>query len=163
MKTGKKAVIACIVGLFLLLVIYFSGQLLWPVQLSVGVDREATRREHQLLYEVDQAALAAELRKLAYDYRWSTAFPSGEPTIFSPNDPAIPQSLKILQPTSMAIFDDRIMFERGGPLHHFGLVVFRDASVARTSHDDSVTGEKLLREFQPGVWFYSDHRKVSPR
>ena len=163
MKRATKTVIACVAGLILLVAVYFLWQLLLsPLQLAVAVTREFTRREHQLLYDIDQVALAAELRKFAEEYRWSIAFADSRPAVFWPNDPAIPPPLKILQPTSILIFNDRIMFERGGPPHHFGLVVFRDTSTARSSEDESVAGVKLLKEFQPGVWFYSDYRKVPP-
>jgi len=54
-----------------------------------------------------------------------------------------------LKPTSIAVFDDRIMFERGGPMSHFGIVVFREG----------IAGDGL-KELAPGVWFYDDNYRV---
>jgi hypothetical protein len=163
----KKGIISLVAAMLLIAAIYFSAQLFWSVELVSGLRREAIQRERGLLYRIDQAALAAELRKFAYDYRWSQTvgtnvqmLESNPPTIFWSDDAAIPLSLRILQPTSIAIFDDRIMFERGGPLHHFGIVVFRQTLAANASNRNITTGEHLLKEFQPGVWFYSDYRKL---
>jgi hypothetical protein len=156
----KKTAIGCVAGLLFLGAIYLLAQLFWPIELVTGLRSDAVKRERGLLYETDQAALAAELRKFAYDHRWSETQQGDNPTIFWPPDPAIPSALRILQPTSVAIFDDRIMFERGGPIHHFGIVVFRQSSPAEKSKDNGFAGEQLLKEFQPGVWFYSDHRKL---
>lgn len=155
----KKGTIILIAGLLLIAAICFSVHLFWSVELVSGLRRDAEQRERGLLYQIDQAALAAELRQLAYDYRWSRTPSGDEPTIFWPSDPAIPPSLRTLQPTSIALFDDRIMFERGGPLHHFGIVVFRQTAGAAGSNHRMSTGERLLKEFQPDVWFYSDYRK----
>jgi hypothetical protein len=157
---GKKAAIVCITGLLLVAAIYCFGQLFWPIELIMELRHDTLKRERALLYQTDQAALAAELRKFASHYRWSLAPAGDEPTIFWPNDPAMPQSLKILQPTSIAVFDDWIMFERGGPPHHFGIVVFRQGAASDGHMNDALIDGQLLKQLQPGVWFYSDHRKL---
>jgi hypothetical protein len=139
----KKVAIVLIAGLFLSGAIYFSGQLFWSIDLVTGLQRDALQRERGLPYQIDHAALAAELRKFAYEHRWFESAPSDNPTIFWSADPAIPPSLRILQPTSVALFDDRIMFERGGPLHHFGIVVFREDSASGESKNGSLAGERV--------------------
>jgi hypothetical protein len=160
MTRSTRAAVWSVVAIFGVAGLYLIAQLWWPIELVTGLRRDAVKRERALLYDIDQHALASELRKFAYEYRWWEGSQGDMPSIFWPNDPAIPPSLRTLQPTSIAIFDDRIMFERGGPLHHFGIVVFRQAPDVEGSKVNGSTGEYLLKKFEPGVWFYSDYRKL---
>lgn len=123
--------------------------LIEPVKLVFQLGKTANEREKQLLYDIDHTALASELRKFASEKRWRQTEANAEPEILWPNNKAVPASVRLLKPTSVAIFDDRIVLERGGPMLHFGIVVFRDG----------IVGEGL-KELGPGVWFYADNNKI---
>ena len=120
-----------------------------PIQVGNRLVKNIHEREKQLLYETDHAALASELRKFADEQRWRQPGDNSPPKMFWPNDDAVPASLRVSKPTSITIFDDRIMFERGGPILHFGIVVFREG----------IVGEGL-KQLAPGVWFYADNNRI---
>lgn len=143
-------------GVVIIAICFFSAVALWigsfaiePIRFVLQSRKTTDEMQRQLLYEIDHIALASELRKFAYERRWHQSSANVEPAVFWPHDAALPASIQLLQPTSVAVFDDRIMFERGGPMLHFGIVVFRDGIVGE--------GQK---ELSPGVWFYSDNGRV---
>jgi len=96
--------------------------LLRPLSFAQRACADAAEKERHVLYDFDRAELAAELRRFATESRWRANEKKAEPDIFWANDPRIPPRLKALEPTSIAVFDDRIVFECGGGLFHFGVV-----------------------------------------
>jgi hypothetical protein len=144
----KTAIIvgSCVLGAFALLLL---SRLVEPIQVMWQMGKTDKNRERQLLYETDHAALASELRNFARQERWHSPEVNAEPQIFWQGDEAIPASIRRLEPTSVTILDDRVIFERGGPMLHFGIVVFRDG----------IAGEGL-KELAPGVWFYAENQRI---
>ena len=112
----------------------------------------ATEKEKHILYDVDHTELASQLREFATKLRWSHNEKKGEPDIVWANDPRIPQNLKLLDPTSIAVFDDRIILECGGGLFHFGVVAFRPGIEG--------SGTKKLGV---GLWFFAEDGRVPSR
>src|SRR6266540_648385 len=90
--------------------------------------RLVVERERHLLYDIDHKALAAELRKFANEQRWSRRIRNADPDAFGTSNPATPTSLRILKPSAIWIFDDRIQFDCGGPFFDFGIVVFPEGA-----------------------------------
>src|SRR5438874_497651 len=111
--------------------------------------RLVLERERQLLYDVDHKTLASELQRFANEQRWSRNIRNADPDAFGTSNPATPASLRILKPSAIWIFDDRIQFDCGGPFLDFGIVVFPEGTEG--------TGAKRLAA---GVWFYSDDGRV---
>src|SRR2546429_1235474 len=98
------------------LVIYFSDA--FRFVRAIHSSNEAVKR--QILYHVDHAALAAEMRKFAEQQRLEKPITSVAPLWIRDSDPDFPSSLKILKPSSVSVFPDRIRLEFGGPFLHFG-------------------------------------------
>jgi len=111
--------------------------------------RLVLERERQLLYGIDHKTLASELRKFASEQRWSRSIRNADPDAFGTSNPATPAALRILKPSAIWIFDDRIQFDCGGPFSDFGIVVFPEGTEG--------TGTKQLAN---GVWFYSEDGRV---
>jgi len=111
--------------------------------------RLVVERERHLLYDIDHKALAAELRKFANEQRWSRRIRNADPDAFGTSNPATPTSLRILKPSAIWIFDDRIQFDCGGTFFDFGIVVFPEGTEG--------TGAKKLAD---GVWFYSENGRA---
>jgi hypothetical protein len=111
--------------------------------------RLVLERERQLLYDIDHKTLASELRKFANEQRWGRSIRNADPDAFGMSNPTTPASLRILKPSAIWIFDDRIQFDCGGPFFDFGVVVFPEGQEG--------TGAKRLAD---GVWFYSEDGRV---
>jgi hypothetical protein len=107
--------------------------------------------ERPLLYHVNHLTLAAELRRFAADQRWKNSISSSDPQSFDPADPAIPPSLRVLKPSLITIYDDRIEYDFGSALFDFGIVVFKEGIPG--------TGTKQLGD---GIWFYSQDGQIPP-
>ena len=118
----------CLLGIITL---YLGFNAFEGIRVARYLTKDADKKEKLLLYETDHNALASELRKFANEKRWHRPEINVEPEIFWPRDIALPASIRSRQPTSVAMFDDRIMFEQGGPMLHFGIVVFRDEVVGK--------------------------------
>ena len=130
------------VALLVLIVIY----VVWRGTSGMFImHRLVLERERQLLYDIDHRTLASELRKFANEQRWSRSVRNADPDAFGTSNPATPASLRILKPSAIWIFDDRIQFDCGGPFSDFGIVVFLEGTEG--------TGTKKLAD---GVWFYSE-------
>ena len=143
-KIGPIPIVAIVGSLLIMLLaaIYF-----YPVfGLVFGLGRLVSERERQLLYHTDHAALAVEARNFQSQWRSRFGMPGSEPRVLEPDDTEIPNSLRILKPTSAVISNDRIELEFGGALLHYGIVVF----------DEGLEGNGTKR-LAKGVWFYSEN------
>ena len=129
------------------LLIYFFAE---PIAVVNGIIKRTNERARLLLYHTDHSALAAELEGFAREKRWRSPTGDLEPTDYWEGD--IPASLKKYKPTSIAIFDDRIVLECGSPFSHFGIVKFRES-----------TKGSGLKELQPGMWFYAENGRIPSR
>lgn len=149
--TKRKSFVILASCIFAAVAVWIWCILVPPIRLITGLGKIADQRSKQLLYDIDHIVLASELRKFANEERWQRAEVNAEPKIFwgGAGNSALPPSISVLQPTSVIIFDDRIIFERGGGMSHFGVVVFRDG----------IVGEGL-KELAPGVWFYADNKRI---
>jgi hypothetical protein len=148
-KNRRKPIIIIVGCAVAAIALWVALILAEPILVVSRMTKMGIERERRLLYNTDHAALAVELRNFGDQQRWQRSESNAEPQIMWPDDNSLPECLRILRPTSVAIFDDRIIFERGGPMLHFGLVVFRNG----------IKGEGL-KELAPGVWFYADNGRV---
>ena len=144
MKIGAIKIISFL-GLLLIGVVAVC-YLATPMSLVFGLKNYAMQRQRQLIYEIDHATLAAEARAFADQRRSRPGFVDSEPQILWWGDPDIPASLRVLKPTSIGIFQNRIQLEFGGPPLHYGIVIFNT--------DLEGGGTKKLAK---GVWFYSEN------
>jgi hypothetical protein len=126
--------------------------LLGPLSCAQRTPADATEEEKHILYHVDHTELAAQLRQFATEMRWGRNEKKGEPNILWANDSRIPPGLEGLSPTSIAVFDDRIILECGGGLFHFGVVAFRQGIEG--------SGTKKLGV---GLWFFAEDGRVPSR
>ncbi len=141
-----------IVGACLLI----AGAAVWlyPVVSFVGgLDHLIKKRERQLLYDTDHRALAEIMRDFATERQWSSGQPPrsdfGDFVHFPSNDPSLPPAVRLLKPSGVVIFSDRVELEFGGALLHFGVAVFRPGIAGE--------GTKQLGE---GIWFYAENGRV---
>jgi hypothetical protein len=142
----RNAILGLTVFVFLVgLVIYFSDA--FQFARAIHSSNEAVKR--QILYHVDHAALATEMRKFAEQQRLEKPITSVAPLWIRDSDPDFPSSLKILKCSSVIVFPDRVRLEFGGPFLHFGIFVF----------DRGHPGEGTKR-LADGVWFYSEDGRV---
>lgn len=109
------------------------------------MDRE---EERELLYKVNHVVLASELRTFANEKRWSKPVTASDSDCFHKSDP-IPASLKILNPSQICVFDDRVEYDCGGAFLSFGIAVFRQGVAGH--------GTKKLGD---GIWFYAEDGRV---
>jgi hypothetical protein len=145
MRHGK-AILGITISVALIgFVIYFSGafRFAWAIHAS----NEATKR--QVIYHINHAALAQEVRKFAEQKRSETVVAPAAPLLMWEGDPDLPASLKILKCSSVSIFPDRVRLEFGGPFLHFGIMIFNKGYPGE--------GNKQLAD---GVWFYSEDGRV---
>jgi hypothetical protein len=108
---------------------------------------EAGKR--QILYHVNHAELAEEMRKFAEQKRGETSITDVAHLVIWDSDPDFPPSLRILKCSSVTVLPDRVRLEFGGPFLHFGIFVF----------DRGHPGEGTKR-LADGVWFYSEDGRV---
>lgn len=109
-----------------------------------------TRRQQQLLYDIDNVLLAEELRRFANDYRWKRADGRSRHTLHG-TDVALPASVRILEPAEVRVFDDRIELDLGGAWMSFGIAVFREGCPG-----------KGIKQLDEGIWFFSENGKYPP-
>jgi hypothetical protein len=109
-----------------------------------------TRKEKQILYELDHAVVAATLRRFAGEQNWPNS--NGPPKYYTNTDPRVPIALRGLGFSIINIYDDRVDIDFGGPSLSFGLSVFPQGIEGQ--------GTKKLGE---GIWFYSEDGRVPPR
>jgi hypothetical protein len=120
-----------------------------PLAFVIALRHSINQRERGLLYQTDHAALAQIMREFATDRQWA----SGQPTksefdplaAFRASDESLPPALRVLKPSGILIFDDRIELEFGGAFLHFGIRAFRPGLPGN--------GTKRLGD---GIWFYSE-------
>ncbi|SRR5579884_4200416 len=146
--SGRSAKILVVVALIVIAVL-ICARVPWGAlafaSVSDRLDREA---ERQLLYNVNHAVLASELRSFANEKRWSKPVTGSDSDCFHKSDP-IPPSLKVLDPSQICVFDDRVEYDCGGPFLSFGIVVFRQGLAGH--------GTKNLGN---GIWFYAEDGRI---
>src|SRR2546425_8578405 len=147
-RKSKRRVIMAVCALIL-------GAAIWwllraehsPVAFVIGMRHAINQRERGLLYDTDHAALAQVMREFASERQWSSGqrprSSFGDFVYFAGDDLSLPPALRLLKPSSVRIFEDRIECEFGGPFLHFGVATFRPGI--------SGHGTKHLGE---GIWFY---------
>jgi hypothetical protein len=132
-----------------------------PLAFVIGLRHAINQRERGLLYDTDHAVLAQIMREFATDRQWASGQPTksefGPPEFgpliaFGASDQSLPPALRVLKPSRIIIFDDRIELEFGGAFLHFGIRAFRPGLPGN--------GTKRLGE---GVWFYSEDGYVPSR
>ena len=95
------------------------------------------QQERYVLYQMDHAAVAAELRELAQQRGWDRFD-------MSTSDPSFPRALRPLKPGGIWAFQDYIELEFGGAFGDIGLRAFRPGLAG--------SGTRNLGD---GIWFYS--------
>jgi hypothetical protein len=110
---------------------------------------EVAATQKMLLYRVNHEVLASEARSFAATVEWGKAASKPGGYYLKGDDIALPTSIRVLKPSSVRVFDDRVEIEFGGALFYQGLRIFREAN--------SGTGTKKLGK---GVWFYSQEDKI---
>jgi len=113
-----------------------------PLAFFIAMRHVINQEERFLLYDIDHASLAQALRELADQRKWQRAD-------LSASDPSIPAALKILKPSAIWIFEDRIELDFGGAFLSFGFRAF--------PHGVEGYGTKRLGD---GFWFYSEDGRV---
>src|ERR1051325_10206543 len=96
-----------------------------PIYFVHGLRNSIVEKERQLLYSVDHEAFASEARKFATDERWRNNVVDSQGDFFKGSDVTLPAALRILKPTEIRVFDDRVECDFGGPWLSFGIAVFR--------------------------------------
>jgi hypothetical protein len=144
-----KTIVIAVIAMLSLLICATTYVVMRPLRFLHGLRSYSTEREKHIIYDVNHEILALELRQFATEWRWRRVGQRAGPDIFWVNDDRIPPHLKLLKPTSIAIFDDRIIFESGGALLHFGIVVFRPGIEG--------SGTKRLGD---GIWFFSEDGRI---
>jgi hypothetical protein len=118
--------------------------------------RTIPREERRVLYQMDHAALAIELRRFAAERRWNNPIKSTTSDFFYGNDSKLPEQLRQFRPGWIQINDDRIDFGCGQSVWDkslsFGISVWREGLEGH--------GTKKLAN---GVWFYSEDGRVPSR
>jgi len=109
-----------------------------PISFFFGMQHAVREEERFVLYHVDHAAVAAELRQLAEQRGWSRFD-------MSASDPAFPSALRTLKAEGVWAFQDYIELEFGGAFGDIGLRAYRPGLPG--------SGTKKLGD---GVWFYSE-------
>jgi hypothetical protein len=144
----RKVRIIVIVALAIIAVV-ICARIPWGTLAFASVTNRMDREEErQLLYNVNHEVLASELRKFANDQRWSKPVANSDSDCFNKSDP-IPASLRILNPSQICVFDDRVEYDCGGSFLGFGIAVFREGIPGH--------GTKNLGE---GIWFYAEDGHV---
>lgn len=150
---GSRKSLVWVFGVIVFLAVAAILFVLWQDYSGPFVIRRLIRNgEHQLVYDIDHEILAKELRRFGNELRWSRQMHDSEPASFDPNDPAIPSALRILKPSGITIYDDRVEYDCGSPFLAFGIVVFREGVPG--------TGSRKLGD---GIWFYSADGNVPAR
>jgi hypothetical protein len=109
-----------------------------------SLNDETERRQRLILYRTDHRAILDAGRQMLAD---TNTFPT------YPANTNLPKILRDLEPGYVWIADDRSSagVEMGGGFFHFGYTIYPD--------DTGGGGEKQLL---PGLWYYSEDRKVIP-
>ena len=108
-----------------------------PVAFIFGMRHAMLQQERYVLYHIDHAAIASQLRELAQQRGWDRFdMPA--------SDPAFPPALRLLKPWGIWAFPDYAELEFGGAFGDIGLRVFRPGLAGY--------GTKRLGD---GIWFYS--------
>jgi hypothetical protein len=127
-----------------------------PITFVFGLHHAIVERERQLLYDTDHQALARLMRDYAGTRVWSSAQPPqsnlGAFIFFWGDDSSLPDSLRLLKPSSGKITVDEFQLEFGGTFLHFGVRAFRPGLPGN--------GTKRLAD---GFWFYAEDEKVPAR
>jgi hypothetical protein len=127
------------------IVVYFFAR---PVLFITAMGRVIEERQQAVLYHIDHSALAQTTREFAWpsnSLSLTERFPQSN---FEKGDSRIPPSLWIADAERIQGYDNRVDFEYGGALLHFGISVFKPGE----------EGEGTL-SLQDGVWFYSDNNR----
>jgi hypothetical protein len=112
-------------------------------------------RQHELVYGIDHIEVlraAREVQKRASSYRQDPDWHNVPPGSFrypDPSDPSIPESIKKLGLSTIAVERECVRLEFGGATAHYGL----------RAYPEGTQGEGL-RELIPGLWYYSDDGRV---
>jgi hypothetical protein len=148
MARWKVSILA--LGLLVILLVVAALVVPWRLYAERLVMRRfIEQQERPLLYHLNHEALAAELRRFATEMRWGRPVKHSEPESFDPNDLIMPPALRILKPSAIIIYDDRIEYDFGSALFDFGIAMFKEGVPG--------TGTKKLGD---GIWFYSTDGRV---
>jgi hypothetical protein len=146
--SGGKVRVLVVVALAVIAVV-ICARIPWGALAFASITNRMDREEErELLYNVNHAVLASELRTFANEKRWSKPVTTSDSDCFHKSDP-IPASLQILNPSQICVFDDRVEYDCGGPFLSFGIAVFREGVPGH--------GTKKLGE---GIWFYAQDGRV---
>jgi hypothetical protein len=117
-----------------------------PLTFVGAVDRLLISRQKAILYFLNHDALSQVVR----DYAWPKNSESGYirfgESIFERGDSHVPPALWIANPARIIIRKDRVDFEYGGALMHYGISIF-------PPHEEGSGTIKL----GDGIWFYSEN------
>jgi hypothetical protein len=127
-----------------------------PIAFVLGLRHAITQGEQALLYQTDHKVLAQVMREFASERQWSSGHPPrstfGDFIFFYGEDSSLPLALRVLKPSSVRVFDDRVECEFGGAFLHFGIAAFRPGLAGH--------GTKKLGD---GIWFYAEDGRVPSR
>jgi hypothetical protein len=100
--------------------------------------------QNMLLHVIDHDLVGAEARKFAQANGWGGSAVPSEGRHFAGDDAALPAAIRVLHPSSVYIFADRVELQFGGALDPQGMTVFR-----------KTTGGEGTRDLGNGVWYHS--------
>ena len=133
----------CVIGLYFVAPAFFF---------TFAINRTIKDKERAVLYHINHKALATVAREFAWPLNSQSLKERFPDPYFEKGDSRIPTELWIADPARILGYDDRIDFEYGGALLHFGISIFKPGLV----------GEGTLK-LQDGVWFYSDTGRYPPK
>jgi hypothetical protein len=152
-STGSFQIICWSAALIGLAVFLMAGLLLWLWWLSPHY----TTRDVLLRMTDHEALRAACLELIARRDSFGQETPPGLNRELDPRDPRIPEAIRNLHPTSVAVSDRRVHIELHGGFEHYGVCFCVD-------RDDVSEGKRELAE---GLWCYSegdpDHQPLPER
>jgi len=128
------------------------------IAIALSSSDEITRRERELLYHTDHAAVLAACREVFANqgkYRTNPAWNGMSPArtdLPDPADPNIPAAIKKLLPADIRIGRDNVRIELGGGFLHYGLIGYQPGAPGE--------GTLKLRE---GLWYYAEDGNVPSR
>jgi hypothetical protein len=113
------------------------------------LEQAVEEQRRRVLFSLDHAALAADVRKFADDVRRRGHIEGPTGVMYRGDDVVLPESLRALSPTWIKVFNDYARVEFGGALLHMGIVVFRPG----------IDGEGT-KKIADGVWFDAEDGKL---
>ncbi len=139
----------------------------------------AAERLEYVLRTMDRPVVLRDCRRLmriytSYQIIFETRTPGSPVPIYliDPDDPRLPGSVAALQPSRIAVTDDRVELELGTPQHPLNLLAFAKDVAFEPSVEEMLEGQAMSREemltqagfrkLTDGLWYATEWAEEDP-